>query len=114
VLAKKREVSTMEKWVWIYRAMKRREELREMGDPLPRSDWEVIKSLLSMMFAPKIQKGDGCFSRVKNYVARMRELLDFVKANIVDQDEALTAFLLGIEVAFETLDLYMDEVKKGR
>ena len=104
----------MEKWVWIYRAMKKREELREMGDSLPRSDWEVIKALVSGMFSPKIQKGDGRFSRVKNYVTRMRELLDFVKANIVNQDEALTAFFLGIEVTFETIDLYLDEVKKGQ
>lgn len=104
----------MDKWFWIYKAAKKREELREMGDSLPSSDWEVIKSLLSGMFNPKVHKGDGCFSRVKNYVAETRELLDFVKANLVNQDEALTAFLLGIEVAFQTLDIYMDEVKKGR
>jgi hypothetical protein len=104
----------MENWFWIYRALKQREELREMGDSLPRSDWEVIKSLLSGMFSPKVRKGDGCFSRVRNYVTEIRELLDFAKANIVNQDEALTAFLLGIEVAFQTLDIYMDEVKKGR
>lgn len=104
----------MEKWYWIYRALKQREELREMGNSLPRSDWEVIKSLLSGMFNPKVHKGDGHFSRVQNYVSGIRELLDFVKANLVNKDEALTTFLLGIEVAFETLDLYMDEVKKGR
>jgi len=103
----------MEKWFWIYKALKQREELRE-SSALPRSDWELLASLVSGMFNPKVHKGDGRFSRVKNYVAGTRELLDFAKANLVNQDEALTAFLLGIEVAFESLDIYMDEVKKGR
>ena len=103
----------MEKWFWIYRALKQREELRVTAS-LPHSDWEIIASLVSGMFHPKVHKGDGRFSRVQNYVSGIRELLDFVKANLVNQDETLTTFLLGIEVAFETLDLYLDEVKKGR
>ena len=103
----------MEKCFWIYRALKQREELREAAS-LPRSDWEILASLVSGMFNPKVHKGDGRFSRVKNYVSGILELLDFVKANLVNREEALTTFLLGIEVAFETLDIYMDEVKKGR
>ncbi|MBO5010078.1 MAG: hypothetical protein J6D20_05215 [Clostridia bacterium] len=88
----------MNSWFWAYRRLKKGLEAPENISSTP--DWQKLDALASGLTRPVWLKGDGLFSRAKNWLNRQHDEVEFVKLNWQGDDEFTTAFLLGLEVAF--------------
>lgn len=102
----------MERYLWAWRRLKFRVD---EAPPKDGSDYELLDALITAVLkpAPKLN-GDGRFSRLVNHLRAVRESAAIIKSGWRNEDEVLTAFLLGLEVAFESLDLTAKELEKGR
>lgn len=118
VICLKSEVLIMDTWFWAYRRLKG--ELEAPGDVSSTPDWQKFEALALGLTTPVRCKGDGLFSRFKNWLTRQHEEAEFIKLNWNDDNEKTTAFLLGIEVALSCAINEMNFIerdskeKKGR
>lgn len=88
----------MDKWFWAYRRLKK-------GAEAPKNirsdiEWQKIENLATALTRPVWLKGDGLFSRFRNWLLRQNNEVEFLKLNWSNDDEKMIAFLLGIETAF--------------
>lgn len=95
----KSEVLIMDTWFWAYRRLKK--GLEAPGDVSRTPDWQKLEALAKGLTHPVWLKGDGLFSRAKSWLSRQQKEIAFIRLNWNDDDEKTTAFLLGLEVAFE-------------
>lgn len=84
-------------WFWAYRRL--RKGLDAPSDVSSTPDWAKLEALASGLTRPVWVKGDGLFSRLRNWLYRQKDEVEFIKLNWDGDDESLTAFLLGLEVA---------------
>lgn len=100
----------MDKWFWAWRALKYKElpELREDHDEA------IVHALIENSFTNALPRGDGKFSRLVAFVSSMHDNAALARANFVGNDETLTAFLLGYEVAFEVTERMAKKIKGER
>ena len=103
---------TDSKWFWAWKRAKDRNEQRDVE--FSDKDYALISALLDTLYFDEYPKGDGKFSRARNYVESVRTECAWVKRNWCGNDELLLAFLSGIDVAFEVMELKLEIIKKGR
>ena len=101
----------MNKWFWAWRRLKYRE-----AEPSPdlSKDEALLSTLIDEILYSKIPSGDGKFSRLSNFITSIKEETAWIKKQLTTDDEAFLAFILGVEVAFESMELIAGKIKKGR
>lgn len=101
----------MNKWFWAWRRLKYGES-KDSADL--SKDEALLSTLIDTILYEKIPAGDGKFSRLSNFISQIKEEATWIKGNLSTTDETFIAFILGIEVAFESMQLIAEKIKKGR
>ena len=90
-------------YFWAWRRLKYRTD--EVEDPSPEdiSDAKLVETIIDTVIPKHVSKGDGRFNRVVTYITGVCDTLEWLKKFWRDDDVVLTAFVLGIEVACQSL-----------
>ena len=101
----------MNKWFWAWRRLKYGES-KDSADL--SKDEALLSTLIDTILYDKIPAGDGKFSRLSNFISQIKEEATWIKGNLSTTDETFIAFILVIEVAFESMQFIAEKIKKGR
>lgn len=90
-------------YFWAWRRLKYRTNEFEDSSPKDINDAKLVETIIASVVPKYVTKGDGRFNRVVNYISGVCETLEWLKKYWRDDDDTLTAFVLGIEVACQAL-----------
>ena len=101
----------MNKWFWAWRRLKYGES-KDSADL--SKDEALLSTLIDTILYDKIPDGDGKFSRLSNFIESIKDETSWIKGQLTTDDDAFIAFILGVEVAFESMQRIAEKIKKGR
>lgn len=100
----------MDHWFYAWHRLKNQTEEREAR---PGTDYELVCRFIDSVLNCNTTHGDGKFSRLANFAKSMHEVYELYRTHWHDDNELLTAFFMGVGVAFESVSRIAEKIKGG-